>query len=344
MDSAISFDELRALSGGRPQVDAACPLCGPSRKTGAGRVRKVLRIWDDGDDFITFRCARCEEQGFAKDDARPRSESRPRPRPAPKAEPVEDKSATARFLWDRSQPASGSLVEVYLRSRGCGVASPNIRFLPGRDGYEPAMITRFGQDGPVTGIHLTKLRPDGTGKADVEKPKIMLGPSVGQPLVVKDNPEHPELVITEGIEDAASFALGRSWSAWAAGSWGRMAQIIPLTSGFERVFIAFDTDQARWNKTTVLADTPAYRDGGRVAFARCRELRPDIIGIDFSGLLGVKGLDANKVLQQFGAETLTAAIDVALLRSDLDQGSVTVREWNRRLTVVKQISAALANA
>jgi hypothetical protein len=51
------------------------------------------------------------------------------------------------------------------------------------------MITRFGGVGPVTGIHLTRLRADGTGKADVEKPKIMLGPSQGEPIIVHDNPE-----------------------------------------------------------------------------------------------------------------------------------------------------------
>jgi hypothetical protein len=49
------------------------------------------------------------------------------------------------------------------------------------------MITRFGGVGQVTGVRLTRLRADGTGKADVEKPEIMLGPSQGEPIIVQDN-------------------------------------------------------------------------------------------------------------------------------------------------------------
>ena len=55
IELAISFDELRHLVGGRGQVDAACPRCGPGRKSPHNRTRKVLRIWDDGGDFITPR-------------------------------------------------------------------------------------------------------------------------------------------------------------------------------------------------------------------------------------------------------------------------------------------------
>ena len=79
------------------------------------------------------------------------------------------------------------------------------------------MITRFGGVGPATGIHLTRLRADGTGKADVEKPKIMLGPSQGEPIIVHDNPERLDLFISEGIEDAASIAVATGSTCWAAG-------------------------------------------------------------------------------------------------------------------------------
>ncbi len=125
-------------------TDAACPLCGPGCKTPSNCTRKVLRIWDDGGDFITFTCARCGESGYAKEEGSGRSEPRRRTEPAKPAEPVPDKSGTARFLWERSRAAIGSPAEVYLRSRGCWVDSPNIRFLAPREGHDPAMIARFG--------------------------------------------------------------------------------------------------------------------------------------------------------------------------------------------------------
>jgi hypothetical protein len=44
------------------------------------------------------------------------------------------------------------------------------------------MIARF-DFGDVTGIHLTKLKPDGSGKPGAEKDKLMIGPSRGQPVI-----------------------------------------------------------------------------------------------------------------------------------------------------------------
>ena len=170
----------------------------------------------------------------------------------------------------------------------CWVDCPNIRFLPGLDGFEPAMITRFGQDDPVTGIHLTRLRPDGTGKAGTEKDKIMLGPSAGDPIVVWNNPERLDLFITEGIEDAASIVVATGLNCWAAGSAGRIPTTLPHARSFETVFVAADGDYA-----------------GRRALQLAREKRPDIIALDFGDH------DANATLQKHGADAILSAIDRA---------------------------------
>jgi hypothetical protein len=98
--------------------------------------------------------------------------------------------------------------------------------------------------GPVTRVHLTRLRADGTGEADVEKPKIRLGPSQGEPIIVHDNPERLDLFISEGTEDAASIAVATGSTCWAAGSAERIAALMPLTRGFDNLFIAADDDQA----------------------------------------------------------------------------------------------------
>jgi hypothetical protein len=91
----MDFNTLRSLSSGRPLVDVACPTCGPRARSLHNRVRKVLRIWDNGSDFITYACARCDESGYSKDDNTDHMTCR-RQEPA-KVEPVPDKSDTARF-------------------------------------------------------------------------------------------------------------------------------------------------------------------------------------------------------------------------------------------------------
>jgi Toprim domain-containing protein len=283
----MHFNNLRCLSGGKPLVDAACPLCGPSRKSPSNRTRKVLRIWDNGGDFITFKCSRCGESGYAKADNTGRATSC-RVEPA-KIKPVlPDKSDTARFLWERSEPAKQSPVETYFRSRGCWIDTPSIRFLPARGEHFHAAISRFGIGGKTNGVHLTRLRSDGTGKAGTDKDKIMLGPSVGEPIVVWDNPERLDLFITEGIEDAASIAVATGLTCWAAGSAGRIPTILPHARSFETVFVAADGDFA-----------------GRRALQLAREKRPDIITLDFGDN------DANATLDKNGAEAILSAIDRA---------------------------------
>jgi hypothetical protein len=73
----------------------------------------------------------------------------------------------------------------------------------------------------------------------------MLGPSQGGPIIVHDNPERLDLFISEGIEDAASIAVATGSTCWAAGSAGRIAALMPLTRGFDNLFIAADDDPPR---------------------------------------------------------------------------------------------------
>lgn len=287
----LTIDDLRAASGGKVGTfDVACPLCGPKCRSPSNRKREVLRIWDDG-EFVTYKCARCDAHGWARDD----NAEGVAPRPKQKTHEVDttDKAALARFLWGRSMTASGTLVETYLRSRHCWLPSEHIRFLPGRAEHPPAMIARFDAVGMPTGVHLTKLKADGSGKAGTEKDKIMLGPSQGQPIMVHDNPDAGEIFITEGIEDAASLAIATGWTAWAAGSAGRIAGIIPLAKRYEKVFVPMDRDLA-----------------GRRALERSRALRPDIIPLKLWRVLRCDdAADANKALIAFGPDALLAAIE-----------------------------------
>jgi hypothetical protein len=279
-----------------------CPVCGGTDRFSIN-IRK--QVWncrgcaEGGDviklvmhiDGVDFREA-CRI--LAGDDIRPIAQHQ---EPAKrKADPSDDKSELARFLWSRSLPAAGSLVETYLRSRLCWLASPSVRFLPGRGDHPPAMISRFGE-GLVTGIHLTRLKADGSGKATFDDPdinaKIIIGPCAGQPIIVHDNPERGELIISEGIEDAATLALATGWNVWAAGTLNRIPSVIKRAGSFDRLYVAFDQD--------VKPEALRY---GRRAFAAAMEARPDLISVRFG-----RGVDANKAMIRFGADAVLAAIE-----------------------------------
>lgn len=280
---------LHNLTGGRRGIhDVACPACGPECKSAANRNRKVLRVWDDG-EFVTYKCARCEAKGWAKDGG-VGGLARARPSPLP----TEDKSELALFLWGKSTPAVGSIVQTYLTSRSCWVESAALRFLPGRGEHPPAMIARFGGEA-VTGVHLTKLAADGSGKAGSDPDKVMIGPSNGQPIIICDNPDREELVIAEGIEDTASVVTATGWSGWAAGSAGRIPSVVAAAARYSKVYLAVDHDRA-----------------GKVALDRSLTVRPDLIPLRFAKMLGAakENLDANKALIRFGAPVLLATIDL----------------------------------
>lgn len=254
--SPIDFDTLQDLSNGAPVADAPCPLCSENCKTPSNRTRKVLRIWHQADGFATYKCQRCGEAGYVKPEGVTRSTPRPRPQTM-KADP--DKSPTARFLWSQKAPIAGSIAERYLREpRGYhGPLPATLGFLPPRAGHPPAMIAAFGiPDEPqpgylvvnndtITGVHLTKLRSDGSGKADVEANKIMLGRSVGQPIILASPNDLLGLAITEGIEDALAVHESTGLGAWAAGSAGRMPALADAIPQYvETVTVFVDNNQA----------------------------------------------------------------------------------------------------
>jgi hypothetical protein len=292
--SEIEFEALDLLAAGKAVSDAACPICGPDCKTESNKRRKVLRIWCD-DGFITYKCARCDISGWAK----PASGYVSQPRREPTTQPQKDKSELAGYLWSHSVALAGSPAEAYLRSRGCFIVSENLRYLPARNEHPGAMIARFGI-GPVTGIHLTKLKADGSGKAGTESDKIIIGSCVGQPIILQDNPEREELVVAEGIEDAASLALGTGWTAWAAGTANRIAPVLLCAASFPKLYCAVDMD---WGKKERVRAGPK-------ALHASRAIRRDLIPLKIEKALGLKEkIDANKAWMKFGPDVLLSAIE-----------------------------------
>jgi hypothetical protein len=164
----------------------------------------------------------------------------------------------AAWLWSQRKPITGSIAECYLRSRGITCELPaTLGFLPSRrPEHHPAMIAAFGLvDEPepgiigearkVTSVHLTLLAPDDSAKAEVEKPKLVVGSPGTLPIVLAPPSDLLALAVTEGIEDALTVHQSTGLGAWAAGSAGRMpklAEVIPSYS--ECVTIYAHSDEA----------------------------------------------------------------------------------------------------
>jgi hypothetical protein len=165
----------------------------------------------------------------------------------------------ALWLWGRSCPAEGTIVEAYLAARGLRLEPlpATLRFLPPtKPERHPAMIVAFGipeepepgrlsiNDGAVRGIHLTLLKSDGSGKADIEPNKIMVGKSTGSPIVLAPMNDLLGLAIAEGIENALmAYQLNR-FGVWAAGAAGRLPALAEVVPDYtDCIVIAVDDDE-----------------------------------------------------------------------------------------------------
>jgi Toprim domain len=257
------MSDIDALIGSQiGTFDVACPLCGPSRRSPVNRRRQTLRIFRRGRGFAGFYCARCGEKGACRDHAAQPPDLNKLKRAKAEAAEREHQTAqerlrTARSLWSRSVPITGTIAESYLRScRGYGGPLPTtLRFLPARGGHPPAMIAAFalptefephqlaGADADVVGVHVTRLAVDGSSKAGTDTDKFMIGKSVGLPIVLAPPNDLLGLAITEGIEDALTTHEASGLGAWAAGAASRLPALAKSIPDFiEAVTIMTDDD------------------------------------------------------------------------------------------------------
>jgi hypothetical protein len=265
----ITLAGIDALTGRRlGAFDVSCPLCGPLRRSARNQRKRVMRIWRTEPGFATYHCARCGEQGFARDRDNQTTARDPTRLAQARAETAERERAhkakrqrLALWLWQHRRPIAGSIAETYLReARGYGGPLPaTLGFLPPRGDHHPAMIAAFGlalevepgmltiADDAVRGIHLTRLRPDGSGKAVFDDPeqtaKIMIGLSMGSPIVLAPPNDLLGIAITEGIEDGLSLHQDTGLGVWVAGAASRMPALADvLPAYFECTTIVADDD------------------------------------------------------------------------------------------------------
>lgn len=290
MSGALSFDQIQVLAPRFGVTDVPCPLCS-GQVSAQGARRKVLRVWRERDDFAGFACARCGTKGWARDRTSSRSE-KPSPEriAAIRREAAEREERTAaewaeslrraRWLWSLRRPIEGSPAEKYLREgRGYqGQLPATLAYLPANGEHDHAMIAAFGiahepededfdkppppplaiADDAITGVHVTRLNADGTGKADEtngSNKKIHGRSSVGSPICLAPPNDLLGLAIAEGIEEALSVHQATGLGAWAAGCAVRMpALAVAVPSYVECVTVCADPEPAGQKNARALAE------------------------------------------------------------------------------------------
>jgi hypothetical protein len=261
--SALDLPIIAQLAAGRfGMFDAACPQCGPERRRTINQRKPVLRIWRIDQRFASYHCARCGMKGHARDGSIARID--PAQIAHAKVEAAErdrttraERLSKAQWLWSKSRPLIGTVAESYLRgARGYdGPLPATLRFLPARGDHGPAMLAAFGmaiepEPGRVEidprdlcAVHITRLAPDGSGKAGTERDKIMVGLSAGSPIVLAPPNDSLGLAITEGIEDALSAHVATGLGAWAASAASFLPALAPAIPPYvDCVMILADDD------------------------------------------------------------------------------------------------------
>ena len=191
----------------------------------------------------------------------------------------------AREIYANS--AWGDRIAVYLRARAIRRTSPVLRFqeqAPHRLGARlPAMIAPIVDiDGELTGVHMTYLRRDGAGKADLPKEYQRECRGVIHGGAIRLMPFDPkvELLISEGLETglaaAELFALP-CWSAVYAGGLRSLA----LPPAVRRIIIAADNDVSGAGQRNALAAYDRWVAEGREVRIKC----PPNAGDDFNDVL-----------------------------------------------------------
>jgi hypothetical protein len=238
------------------------------------------------DGGIVFHCFRCEWSGTERP-SRPASISPIRPKP----ERRRGLASTEQARWDGAKNIAGTLADKYLQARRCYFPPLDgaLRFLPAALHWptkttHPAMlalVTDARTNEPLS-LHFTFLKADGSGKAEVDTPKLLLAGHAIDGGVIRLWPDGcvtTGLGIAEGIETALA-AAHYFRPAWAAIDAGHLAKF-PVLDGIEALTIIMDRDAAGHGAAQ------ACRNRWLAANREVRVVGPRI-GNDFADMMGAR--------------------------------------------------------
>jgi putative DNA primase/helicase len=178
------------------------------------------------------------------------------------------------------------------------VFHPDLTYWDTRTGYPGLVaIVRNVSAGRIA-IHRTYLTPDGARKADVPKPRMMLGSVAGGAVRLGDVSEHGVVGLAEGIETCLSVKQAcPELPVWAALSSGNL-ELVVLPPEITRVVILADNDgEGVGLKVAERAAGRFHAEGRRVWIAY-----PPAASDDFNDLLLREGLDAVRTVVESAAE------------------------------------------
>jgi hypothetical protein len=260
----------------------ACPLgCGYS-----------LSLTNDAEGRLLVHCfGGCEyqelsealvEYGLFDDDPADIEYEVPPLRQNDRSEPRRIELACATY----NQAAPDERIGIYLRSRGITIASPVLKFhaeAPHRLGARlPAMVAPIVDvAGEQTGIHVTFLRHDGAGKADLPRefqPECR-GAIRGGAIRLAPHDPARDLIIAEGIETALSAMEIFGLPGWSSVSAAGMTTL-ELPPSVQRLVIAADNDASGAGQRNAVAAYERWTDEGRAV----RIVIPPAVG-DFNDVL-----------------------------------------------------------
>lgn len=257
-----------------------CPCCGYGSDAFGLTQRGahvVASCWSCGDSAAIARLLRAEGVPHA-----------PPPPDLARAERQAERQARAQEraagLWAGADPAAGTPVETYLRSRHLPdlAHSPALRWRrdtphPG-GGRLPAMLGLVSApDGKPVALHRTFLKRDGSGKADATPTKASIGRIFGGAIRLAE--AGPALVVGEGIETSAAAGVLAGLPSWAAVNAGNMGRAMVLPPEVREVIVAVDNDPP--GRRAAAEAGARWRGEGR----RVRYLIPRAEGADAADIL-----------------------------------------------------------
>ena len=211
-----------------------------------------------------------------------------------KARKEEDTEREIAFILSRTGPIAGTLAEQHLRRRGLeNPDCPDLLFhadlahRPTGTGYPALVAIVRDVAGNPTGIHRTWLAPDGSGKAAIEKNRMMLGTVSGGAVRLVPLGDSSFLGMGEGIETTLAVKPVVNIPLWSALSAGNLEQMI-VPDQVKTIIIFVDNDLSGTGLKAALKAAAIHHAAGR----RVWIVMPPNPGDDFDDLLMREGLDA----------------------------------------------------
>ena len=286
--------DLTTVLGGkwyRKYGAAPCPVCQPERNKGQNGLtladgrngRLVLDCKKSGCAFLDILAA----AGVRSGDYVPPDAATLAQRDAEQKAEAAKRAAQAKQVWTEAQPIAGTLAETYLRGRGITCDLGQVLRFHGECWHGPTArrypaLVAAVQGASLPAVHRTYLRADGSGKADIDPAKLMLGAVAGGAVRLTEGPG--PLVVAEGIETGLSLASGllrTPATVWAALSTSGIRGLrLPDQPG--RLTIAPDGDKAGREAANALA-ARAHALGWQVS------LLPAPDGRDWNDIQTMKG-------------------------------------------------------